>query len=102
MNTQIKFTDRQLQFIKRAAASLPVTARDEFLKQVTARLAAEPSDSAVAAAVNLVLHSAAATFRIPANGFLNQDCVFALGLESMLLRGPPKILFQQHRSITSD
>jgi hypothetical protein len=33
----------------------------------------------------------------PANRFLNQDCAFVLGLESMLLRDPLKILFQQHR-----
>src|SRR5215470_9767824 len=31
--------------------------------------------------------------RWPANRFLNQDCVFVLALESMLLRDPPQILF---------
>src|SRR5215467_5357289 len=35
--------------------------------------------------------------RWPANRFLNQDCVFVLGLESMLLRDPPQNPFQQHR-----
>jgi hypothetical protein len=34
--------------------------------------------------------------------FLNQDCVFDLGLESLLLRTPLKILFQQHRSPTTE
>src|SRR5947199_7943955 len=33
-----------------------------------------------------------------ANRSLNQDCVLALALESMLLRSSLKILFQQHRS----
>ena len=64
MTKVLGLTDRQLQLIKRGAAGLPVTARDEFLRQVSARLAAEPSDAAVAAAVNLVLDSAASTFRI--------------------------------------
>jgi len=31
--------------------------------------------------------SESGTKRIPANRFLNQDCAFVLGLESMLLRG---------------
>ena len=34
--------------------------------------------------------SESGTKRIPANRFLNQDCAFVLGLESMLLRDPPQ------------
>jgi hypothetical protein len=65
MNNQpIAFSDRQMQLIQRAAASLPVTARKEFLQQVSARLTPKPSDAAVAIAVNLVLDSAASTFRL--------------------------------------
>src|SRR5262249_16484567 len=37
----------------------------------------------------------------PAGRFLNQDFAFALDLESMCLPDPAKILFRQHRSITS-
>jgi len=60
----LALSDRQLQLIRSGAASLPVTARDEYLKQVTAHLSGECSDSAVERAVNLVLDSAASTFRI--------------------------------------
>jgi hypothetical protein len=60
----LALTDRKLQLIQRGAASLPVTARAEFLEQVTARLSGECSDSAVAQAVNLVLDRAASTFKI--------------------------------------
>jgi hypothetical protein len=62
MNKALALSDRQLDFIKRGAASLPVPARDAFLKQVAARLSAEPSDRAVQAAVNIVLDSAATHF----------------------------------------
>jgi len=34
--------------------------------------------------------------------FLNQDCVFDLGLESIFLRDRLKIVFQQHRSSTTE
>jgi hypothetical protein len=60
----LALTDRQMWLIRKGAAALPVTARDEFLRQVTARLTLEPSDAAVAAAVNVVLDSAAVAFKL--------------------------------------
>lgn len=50
----LALTDRQLQLVKRAAASLPVNARDGFLQDVARRLADEPSDAAVMQAINSV------------------------------------------------
>ena len=46
------------------AASLPVTARAEYLEQVVAQLSSEPIDADVRRAVEFVLDSAASIFRL--------------------------------------
>jgi hypothetical protein len=51
----LSLTDRQLQLVKDAARAVPVNARDGFLQDVARRLADEPSDAAVAQAVNVTL-----------------------------------------------
>lgn len=45
-------TDHQLALVRRAAKAIPVVRRDDFLVAVARRLAPEPSDAAVEAAVN--------------------------------------------------
>ncbi len=51
----ISLSDHQLQFIKHAARALPVTRRDQFLRDVAARLVDEPSDAAVTQVINVTL-----------------------------------------------
>ena len=51
----LALTDRQLQLVKAAAASVPVQHRDAFLKQIADQLRGVPSDTAVAAAINIAL-----------------------------------------------
>jgi hypothetical protein len=60
----LSLSDRQLEFIRRGAAALPVQDRDAFLKAVAARLRGEPSDSAVSQAVNGTLGALATTFKL--------------------------------------
>jgi hypothetical protein len=55
MNRAIAFSDRQMALLKRTAASLPVTTRHDFLRQVVARLTSPASDYAVQTAINVVL-----------------------------------------------
>lgn len=54
--TLLALTDRQLGLIKHAASALPVDQRDQFLRDIAKRLAGEPSDAAVAEAVNVTLN----------------------------------------------
>jgi len=54
----LRFTDRQMALVRRAAATLPVQRRDAFLRAITERLVGEPPDSAVIEAVNLGLDAA--------------------------------------------
>jgi len=56
----VRFTDRQMALVRRAAGMLPVHRRDAFLRGIAERLVGEPSDSAVIEAVNLGLDAAAA------------------------------------------
>ena len=51
----LSLSDRQLQLVKAAAASVPVQHRDAFLKQIASQLRGVPSDSAVVAAINIGL-----------------------------------------------
>jgi hypothetical protein len=54
MKRPLALSDHQMSLVRRAAASLPVNARDGFLQDVARRLAAEPSDAAVMQAINSV------------------------------------------------
>lgn len=49
-------SDRQLRLLRNAAQAVSVGKRDEFLRNVAAHLAAEPSDTAVEAAINSQLN----------------------------------------------
>jgi hypothetical protein len=51
----LALTDRQLQLVKVAAASVPVQHRDAFLKQIANQLRGQPSDLAVTFAINVGL-----------------------------------------------
>jgi hypothetical protein len=53
MKRPLALSDHQMSLVRRAAAALPVNARDGFLQDVARRLADEPSDAAVAQAVNV-------------------------------------------------
>jgi hypothetical protein len=55
MKRPLSLSDSQLRLIRHAAASLPVDARDNFLKTVAAHLTGEPSDHAVQAATTAAL-----------------------------------------------
>jgi hypothetical protein len=54
MKRPLALSDHQMSLVRRAAAALPVNARDGFLQDVAARLADEPSDAAVMQAINSV------------------------------------------------
>jgi hypothetical protein len=51
----IGLSDRALALVQRHAAALPLAQRDQFLRNLAARLTDAPTDDAVAAAVNIVL-----------------------------------------------
>jgi hypothetical protein len=51
----LSLSDRQLQLVKAAAASVPVERRDTFLKQIAHQLRGDPGDAAVAQAINIGL-----------------------------------------------
>lgn len=53
-----------MALVRRAAATLPVHRRDEFLRALAERLVGEPSDSAVIEAVNLGLDAAIDAIKI--------------------------------------
>jgi hypothetical protein len=55
MKRALALTDRQLALVRHAARAVPVARREEFLQNVARHLIAEPSDAAVAAAVNAQL-----------------------------------------------
>ena len=60
MPDPLALTDVQMRTMQRAAASLPVAVRTEFLEQVARHLSGRPSDAAVQIAVNLAFDAAAA------------------------------------------
>jgi hypothetical protein len=60
MPDPLALTDAQMRAVQRAAASLPVAGRSEFLEQVARQLSGQPSDAAVMQAINVVLDRAAA------------------------------------------
>ena len=51
----LSLSDRQMVLVRAAAASVPVQCRDTFLKQLADQLRGQPSDTAVAAAINVGL-----------------------------------------------
>ncbi len=51
----LSLSDRQMKFLRDAAASLPVMQRDQFLQRVSAHLFGEPTDAAFLGAVNAAL-----------------------------------------------
>ena len=51
----LSLSDRQRALIQSAAASIPVERREAFLKQLAGQLRGQPSDTAVAAAINIGL-----------------------------------------------
>jgi hypothetical protein len=53
--TPLSLSDRQLRLVTTAAKAVPVTKRDEFLQKVAKHLMPEPSDNAVASAINAQL-----------------------------------------------
>jgi hypothetical protein len=53
----VSLSDRQLRLVMQHAAGLPLALRDRFLQRIADHLRGEPSDSAVAAAVNAALDS---------------------------------------------
>ena len=55
MNRPPTLSARQHALISRAAAMLPVSRQEDFVRRVHARLAGEPADGAVATAVNMAL-----------------------------------------------
>ena len=59
MRRALALTDRQMTFVRRGEAMLPVHRRDAFLRAIADRLIGEPTDSAVIEAVNLGLDAAA-------------------------------------------
>ena len=55
MKRALALTDQQLRLVERAARSLPVARRDQFLQAVAAQLVGTPADPAVEQAVNVAL-----------------------------------------------
>jgi hypothetical protein len=55
MKRPLALSDHQMSLVRRAAAAQPVNARDGFLQDVARRLADEPSDAAVSAAIDAEL-----------------------------------------------
>jgi hypothetical protein len=51
----LALTDQQMRLVERAARSLPVAQRDQYLQAVAAQLAGTPADPAVEEAVNVAL-----------------------------------------------
>jgi hypothetical protein len=51
----LRLTDRQMWLVQNAAKAVPVKMRDEFLARLARHLLPEPSDAAVAAAINAQL-----------------------------------------------
>ena len=51
----VALSDRQQRMVQQHAASLPVVARDYFLRSIADSLRGEPSDTAVAEAINVAL-----------------------------------------------
>jgi hypothetical protein len=54
MKRPLSLSDQQMRQIKNAARVLPVALRDQFLRDVAARLVDTPSDAAVMQAINSV------------------------------------------------
>jgi hypothetical protein len=55
MNRVPSLTERQLRFIERAAAALPLDRRQDFERSVMMRLTGQPGDFAVSTAVNDIM-----------------------------------------------
>jgi hypothetical protein len=53
----LSLSDYQLKFVMSHAAGLPMTLRDKYLQRIADQLRGEPSDSALAEAVNRALNS---------------------------------------------
>jgi hypothetical protein len=51
MRRALALTDNQLRLVERAARSLPLERRDEFLRDVAARLGEAPTTAAIEAAI---------------------------------------------------
>ena len=51
----LSLSDRQLKMVQQHAAALPVQLRDHYLRSIADQLRGEPSDPAVAQAINLAL-----------------------------------------------
>ena len=51
----VSLSDRQLKLVHQHAAALPQQLRDHYLRSIADQLRGEPSDSAVAQAINLAL-----------------------------------------------
>jgi hypothetical protein len=51
----VSLSDRQQRMVSAHAASLPAVTRDYFLRSIADGLRGEPSDSAVAQAINIAL-----------------------------------------------
>ena len=59
----LALSDKQLALLQRAAASLPVGERDNFLRSIAAHLSGQPTDDAVTAAINAALDAAEVAWR---------------------------------------
>jgi hypothetical protein len=55
MNKPLSLSDRQLRLVQNAAKAVPVRQREQFLQKVAKHLLPEPSDNAVASAINAQL-----------------------------------------------
>jgi hypothetical protein len=66
----VALSDRQQRMVSAHAASLPVVARDCFLRSIADSLRGEPSDTAVEQAVNIALDRV----RAFSNGTMTNNC----------------------------
>lgn len=51
----LSLSDRQLRMVQRAAATLPVSSRDEFMRGIASHLGCSPTDDAVRMAIGAQL-----------------------------------------------
>jgi hypothetical protein len=58
MRDALRLTGRQLGLLRKATGSLPYEKREQFVVDVSRRLASEPADDAVMRAINLSLDAA--------------------------------------------
>jgi hypothetical protein len=64
MMKPLSLTDRQMRLVANISKTLPVDCREQFMAALARHLTPEPSDAAVAAALNAQMDALATHFRI--------------------------------------